>query len=377
MVSQLFNKNPNEDSEMNHRERILAVFRRKKPDRLPWMPRLDHWYNINKKMGTLPPEYRGLDLVDIYRDLDASWRHYVHPLKITYEDVRTAVRQKDDHVLTIYETPIGTLSTRTRISSRPDTPHSRYSEWLIKDVKGFKIFEYILENQRVEFDMEAFRRFEGELRGQGMLWYYFPRIPLQRLMINLMGIERTLISLYRYPSEMKGLIEAMEAADDAFFEVIGDSPFEVVNFGDNLDSRLISPSIFKRYYLPHYQRRSGELHRKGKFVHCHVDGYTKPFLPFFKETGWDGIEALTTKPVGDVTLDEMKDALGDEMILIDGISYYHFLPILSHEEFEGFTRKIIREFSNNLILGISDELPPDGDIERVRLITEIIDQEWT
>jgi len=50
-----------------------------------------------------------------------------------------------------------------------------------------------------------------------------------------------------------------------------------------------------------------------RFIRCHVDGYAKPLLHLFKETVWDGVEALTLKPVGDVTLEEIKRALDDEM----------------------------------------------------------------
>ncbi len=36
------------------------------------------------------------------------------------------------------------------------------------------------------------------------------------------------------------------------------------------------------------------------------------------------------------------------------------------------TRKIVGLFHPRLALGISDEIPPDGDIERVRMIGELV-----
>jgi uroporphyrinogen-III decarboxylase len=292
-------------------------------------------------------------------------------LKITYEGVKIFVKEKEDYTRVLYETPLGTLSSTTKKAEGGMS--SRVVEFPLKEVDDLKVWEYVLERRKVEFNEDAFEKFEEELRGQGMLWYSFPRIPLQRLFIQLMGIERTVKFLYRYPSKIEGLMETMEAVDDEVYEIIGDSPFEVVNFGDNLDSRLISPSLFTKYYLPHYQKRSEELHRKDKFVLCHVDGYAKNLLPFFKETGWDGVEALTTKPTGDITLEEIKDALGDELVLVDGIPFYYFLPIVSLKEFERFTRHLIDKFPNNLILGISDQMPPMGDIKKVHLVSQIIE----
>jgi hypothetical protein len=50
---------------MTHRERILAAIRGDVPDRLPWLPRLEFWYRAKLRDGTLPPEFRGLTLMEI------------------------------------------------------------------------------------------------------------------------------------------------------------------------------------------------------------------------------------------------------------------------------------------------------------------------
>jgi len=124
--------------------------------------------------------------------------------------------------------------------------------------------------------------------------------------------------------------------------------------------------------LPVYQRRCELLHSAGKFVHAHWDGDCKPLLPYAKETGMDGIEAITPIPQGDVTLEEAKDALGD-MFLIDGIPAIYFDKTFSEETLIEFTKKCIEIFAPNLILGISDEISSDGDIERIRLVGQVVD----
>ena len=42
---------------MTHRERILRALRGEAVDRLPWVPRLDLWYNAHKRAGTLPAPF--------------------------------------------------------------------------------------------------------------------------------------------------------------------------------------------------------------------------------------------------------------------------------------------------------------------------------
>jgi len=56
-------------------ERILATFEGRKTDRIAWQPRIDHWYDVNKALGTLPPEYRGKELLEIYDDLEPLPAH--------------------------------------------------------------------------------------------------------------------------------------------------------------------------------------------------------------------------------------------------------------------------------------------------------------
>jgi len=59
-------------------------------------------------------------------------------------------------------------------------------------------------------------------------------------------------------------------------------------------------------------------------------------------------------------------------ILIDGIPATHFLPPISREELESFVGKLLETFSPNIIVGISDMPPPDGDIEKARMVGEIV-----
>ena len=68
----------------------------------------------------------------------------------------------------------------------------------------------------------------------------------------------------------------------------------------------------------------------------------------------------------------MKDAVG-EKILLDGIPAIMFLPDYPLEKFKDFIRRIIELFWPRLILGASDEVPPPADIERVKIVSEIVD----
>jgi hypothetical protein len=104
-----------------------------------------------------------------------------------------------------------------------------------------------------------------------------------------------------------------------------------------------------------------------------MDGSLKDLLPLIKETEFDGIEAATPEPQGDVTVDELKEALGDK-ILQDGIPATLFMPQFSATRLEDTVKRLVELFAPNLILGVSDELPPNGQIGRFGIITRILER---
>ena len=94
-------------------------------------------------------------------------------------------------------------------------------------------------------------------------------------------------------------------------------------------------------------------------------------IPGILLTGTYGIEALTPLPQGDVTLDEMAEAMGDK-ILLDGIPAVFFMPQYSVEELMSAVERVVALFHPRLVLGISDELPEGTDetaLERVELVS--------
>ena len=186
-----------------------------------------------------------------------------------------------------------------------------------------------------------------------------------------MGFEKGVIALWKHREEVGELLRVFDENDDKRLKVIKNAPFRIVNFGDNIDEGLCSPPLFRTYMLPYYRRRTGELHNAGKFCTSHWDGKIKLVLPFARKTGLDGLECVPPRPLGNVTLEELKEGLGD-MVLVDGIPAILFLPYVKDEVLESFVHRLLDLFSPHIIVGISDKLPANGDIEKVRMVGEIV-----
>jgi len=70
-------------------------------------------------------------------------------------------------------------------------------------------------------------------------------------------------------------------------------------------------------------------------------------------------------------LEELKESMND-MVLVDGIPAIYFLHYIPEDELIEFVYRILNLFAPRIILGISDMLTPDGDIERVKIVRDIV-----
>jgi hypothetical protein len=354
-------------------EQILATFEGRKPDRIAWQPRIDHWYDVNKKLGTLPPQYRKKGLLEIYDDLLASPRTYLFfdPTVRAIEDesVEKEVVEDEEKIVTTYATPVGKLrDVQTRTEYGTTTYHTEY---LLKSVDDFRIMTYILRGRRYEFDRQLYDKVINMIgeRSQPIINVRWGSI--QRLTVEWMGFERTVLSLWKNPREVDDFIQEIEYNDDKWFDCIKRTPFKFVCFADNIDQDLISPPMFEKYMLPRYKKRTSELHEARKICVSHWDGNVKLLAKYARETGLDALECVPPYPMGNITLEELHNATKG-MILFDVLPASYFLDLVTREDLEKLTKRILELFSPRIILGISDQLPANGDIEKVRIVSKIV-----
>ncbi len=357
----------------------LSVVRRQAGGRVIWQPRISAWWKDKRFFGNpLPEPYEHLSVPDMFRylgcsarlyELNACFRRVEHPaVKISTEEVGGNQTRYN------IETPVG---TQTAVKEqRPTCRLPMHVKREIETREDLRVATWRAENAHYVFDAEVYQEIHNEWGDLGAPTMYLPRINIQDLYINTMGVERAILALYDWGQDtFRPYFAALDALHDQLIDLLNTLPqFEIINFGDNLHASTLSPAWFEEYVLPAYQRRCARLHRAGKFVHAHWDGDVKPLLKYARETGLDGIEAITPKPQGDVSLEEVKDALGDKLFLIDGVPAIYFNTTYSLDTLADSVHRIIELFSPNLILGISDEISAVADVERVRFVGRIVDE---
>jgi hypothetical protein len=363
----------NKHTNFNFHSANLAIFQGEDPKRVLWQPRLEYWYDVNKKRGTLPEHLKEASLLDVYDYCHASVRYFTKPLGVRYQNLQVIEQWENGKRLRrTWETPVGALTDVIHYDEWHLSRHN--TEYKLKTPEDYKILEFILQDETWYWDQEAYEKDLQRVDERGSPQFYFRRSPIQGLFIEHMGFEKTIYMLYDHPDLIQHYVDVATEADNAMYGVLAQSPVQILNLGENIDAFMDSPRIWREHLVPYYCKRIDELHAAGKHVHIHVDGAMKPLLGHLRNCPWDGIEAATPVPQGDVTLEEIKNALED-LVLLDGIPALYFMPEqYSAERLVECVKRVVELFYPHLILGISDEIPPDGDIERVRLVGELVQE---
>lgn len=355
---------------MNARDKAEAIFRGADPGGVLWQPRLEFWYAVNKKRGTLPPPLQDADLLEVYDYCHASVRYFGGGLRVQRKNVRVADEWLDEkRQRTTWETPLGCLTEVRHYDEWTLSNH--LTEFKIKKPEDLRILEYILQDETWYWDQAAYEADLARIGDRGAPQFYWRRSPIQGLFIEHAGLDATIFMLYDHPDVVQRYVAAQTEADHVLYEALCHCPVKILNFGENIDAHMDPPTIWRQHLIPYYRMRTEQLQAAGKYTHIHIDGAMKPLLPYLRECPWDGIEAATPLPQGDVTLEEIKAGLGD-MVLLDGIPALYFLASFPVEDLVACAKRAVELFYPRLILGISDEIPPDGQIERVRLVGELV-----
>jgi len=363
-----------EGTAMTHREMNRAVFEGHSIPTVLFQPRIEWWYQYNRQRGTLPEPYREMSLLELFDDLGVSIRYFAYAtgqagcLETTHSpEVTQRERVEGERKLLITQTPLGDLVVEHRKSSDGGWRVVRHA---IRDSDDLEKAIWLFERTATRFLPQRFEEGSQFVGDRGEPQFFVPRSGYQHLALREMGLEALIYALADVPRKVERLMSAIDRSYDGLYEdIIAYGKVRIVNFGENIDGNIVSPEYFTRYCIPFYKKRSNQLRAAGIHTHIHIDGSFRPLVPLLPGLPFDGLEALTPLPQGDVSLDEMEAAVG-EKVLLDGIPAILFLPDWPMAELEACVEKLVTSFHPRLILGASDEVPPPADIERVRWVAE-------
>ncbi|MEW6356955.1 MAG: hypothetical protein AB1696_11545 [Planctomycetota bacterium] len=359
---------------MNQRERLAAVFEKKPIDHLPWVPDLGYWIEAEHCRGRLPEKYQGqAGRLRISVDLNvcAYYGYGASPAHCKAEGVKCSTQDKDGRRVERWECDGHVLEKHRRWI--PDSFCYAITKYPVTDVSQLAVVREIFARREYVPNPNANKPAE-DLNGHGQPITAMPRSPLPALLADWVGVEGTIFMMADDTAEVEKTLDVIDKSNDGFFQHLSNIESMICHFCDNLSAETIG-GYWDTYCADYYRRRVAQVHAAGKYCVTHLDGATKALIPRLVTAGLDGIESLTPKPVGDITMEEMSNLMGDaDTVFWGGLPGAMFArPFVwddLREMIDGLHR--LHRGGRRVVVASADLVPPDADIEHVRRVGEYL-----
>ena len=362
---------------MTHRERILSILRGEQPDQVPWCGDLDYWANSLIKRGLKPKDFiLSDDYLKWHRDLGVGfYLQGYFPYKQHFNNCEVKEWNEGKKRYKEINTPLG--SVRECWEYIPTSFSEGPVEHFMKSEEDIPVMKYIYENTSFEADYEQAILRKKQVGDQGVVLCYLPKSPFMHLMALEAGVEAVTMAALTTPDEFMDLLNTMKKPFDQAAKIALESPAEVLMIPENLSSEMVGPDLFRLYMYDYQKEWTGKIRDAGKYSFIHIDGTLSGLIKEEASVGFSVLEALTPYPVGDLKFEDLAGIVGDsKSILWGGVPGSYFTDCVSEEEFERHVKYLLALMIKEprFVLGVADQVPPDGLESRVRRVSELVNQ---
>jgi hypothetical protein len=358
---------------MTQRSDALKAMRGQKPEHIPFIGRMDLWYNYNRAKGTLPAQFRNAHLWDIQRALGigvfafGAW--IPKYFKVTYPGVEIAVHETRTERVVTYDTPYGRLRTRHVLSEElidADVTGMQI-EHMFKDARDYDALLYLLENSQVSPNYGDYEKLQKAIGDDGISLPFTGYVPMHDVGHTYMGYETFYYELHDHPAQVERVHQALLAQQWKAIELAAGCPAIAIEVGGNYDEQMTPPKIFDQYFAPFYREVARKFKQMGKILVVHGDGNMKKLLTSLRDADVDVVEALTPAPMTSIDVRATRRLWGDKVTMWGGIASIVLTPTYSDAEFQAYIEDLFAAVApgDRFVLGFGDNVPTDGLWHRI------------
>ncbi len=389
---------------MTHRQRMLAAMRGEPTDRIPWAPRMDLWYIALRARDNVPERFQGMNTVEIAAELDVACHavradytlprspedfalrglgmdnHPDYPFRVELDDLPVEFKYEDGRYLTTITTQAGEVVTDMRMTK--DMAAGGVSlpfveRYPISSADDLEAVAQVFEHLQVVPTPDAYRRFHDRLGDSGVAVANGPlgSSPIHLMLHDLMSMEEFYVLYAEIPDKLHALSERMEPFYQAMLDASLACDAEVILWGANYDQDLTWPAFFDREIAPWLQRVADQTHAAGKLMLTHTDGENHDLLSHFPLCRFDIGESVCPTPMTRCTLAEVRAGMGPDTTVWGGLPCVILIDSsMSQDGFEAYMDTLFAEVGTGrrLILGVSDNVPPDVNLDRLDQVKQWI-----
>jgi uroporphyrinogen-III decarboxylase len=359
------------------RENLLALLRREKPEWVPWFGDLDYWATALITKKEKPQDFKSSRAyIDWHRDLGLGYYLQGYfPFNMIYENCEIRSWSEGHKKYTEYQTPKGNL--RTGSQYLPNSFSEAIFERLLKSPQDLAVLRFIYENMRVEPDYDFAKRRQEQIGDDGILLCYLPKSPFMQLVVYDAGIEAVTYMAIDAPDEFEETLAVIRRRFDRAAQIALQSPAEALMIPENLSSEVVGRHFYERYMRDFQVEWTEKIALAGKFSFIHMDGLLQGLIKQVAEAGFDVLEALTPKPVGDVAIEQLGETVNnDDVIIWGGLPGVYFTDMVDDNEFTRHVKEVlsVMRAEPRYVLGVADQIPPDCLEDRVRKVNLLVQE---
>jgi len=305
-------------------ERVMAVFRRQQPDRIPIFELIIHPNTIN---GILP----GGSYEDLVEALDIDCVISPTPSSMYGKEI---IGKKG--TFPIYKTEWGEtrVTTAESVSLPIDHPIKSHADWENYNIPDPE------KPGRLDALKSLVKRFKGK-RAIGANVHDSFNYPEY-----LLGLEHLLMNIILEPDWVQEIVSACNKHTSRMVELVIDAGADFVVLSDDYGGKsgpLMSPKHFEKFFLPGLAETAQAAKHKGAFVLKHTDGNVMSLLPMFIEAEIDAFHP--SDPSAGMDIVEVKKIYGDRLAVFGGIDTGDPLSFWSVGQVVAEVRKRIHELA--------------------------------
>ena len=343
---------------MTPKERVYKALNHEIPDRVPLMYR--DVPEVRKRLKEDLDLHTDDDLFE-YFDIDFRWvaPKYTGP---ELEDPETGYK-KDYYGVQYKYTKFSETAGHWNVVDPPlkdvhDPAVLEDYPWPALDCWDFSEMEETCKT----YEQYAIMTAPGILSSPGLL---------QSVIQPLIGVERSLTDMYVNPEFLEALIEKILEFQCKYIEKMMSSANGRIDFfriGDDFGTQqglLISPEMFRRFFLPGFKKMADIAKKYGAHYYQHSCGSVRELIPAFLEAG---VEVLDPVQVGAKGMDpaELKAEFGESLCFSGGVDEQQLLREDTPEQVAEGVKKLIEtmDYGKGFFIGpthnFQDDIPTEN-----------------
>ncbi len=334
---------------MSFRENLQAFWSGSKPDQIPFSINHQLWQPLARDPSWQPLFERGLGI---------TWR--LASFRIAMPGVEQGeeryVRDGKSIRRQSLRIPEGEISASWITDSEGEEWPLKY--WLETN-QDYRLMQQVVERSQVLPDYQAYSELEASLPEYAVALVDTGPSPIQKMLLDLVGLEMFAFHLADYPDEVQDLFAELFKQFRQICTVVAAGPGRCVSVPESFSADALGPRRFRKYISTVYEECFPVLHAKEKVVSCYYDGTTASCKQLIQEAPIDVIEALPLPPEGDLPLNQARATWPEKLFWLDLNSTGIFK---SADRIRQEVVEVISQASpdgSHLAFEIAEKLPPD------------------